>query len=80
MQDGVALEVALECRAAAVELPAVELDDELVRRPVGVDLIALHVGIAGGQRQAVLVTEVVGRVAGLGGARCRASAGDGPRP
>ena len=51
LQGGVAHAIALECRTRAVELVAVELDDEVVVRPEGVDLMAgdQDVDLRGGQ-------------------------------
>jgi hypothetical protein len=58
MQLGVAFLVALERRAGAVVAPAVELDDEVVRRPPGVELVAAELGVHHRAREAVAVAQV----------------------
>ena len=58
MQLGVALLVALERGSGAVVAPAVELDDEVVRGEVGVDLVSTDVRIRERAWKAVTVTEV----------------------
>ena len=54
---GVALAVALEGGAGAVVAPAVELDGELAVRPVGVDLVAVDLGVRERARDGVVVAE-----------------------
>ena len=58
VQLGVALLVALERGSRAVVAPAVELDREVVLRPVGVDLEPADVRVRERARQAVAVAEV----------------------
>ena len=58
LQGGEALAIALERPAAAVEGPAVELDDEPVGRPERVHLVALDENVAGRQREVLGAAEV----------------------
>ncbi len=58
MQFRVALLVALERCPGSVVAPAVELDGEVVLRPVGVDFVAVELLVGERARQAVAVAEV----------------------
>src|SRR3954447_11912389 len=53
LEGGITLAILLEGAAVAVGLPAVELDNETLLRPEGIDQVALHEHVAGGERQAV---------------------------
>jgi len=70
VQLGVALLVALEGAAGAVEAVGVQLDDQVAVRPVGVDLVAVEQRVHRGTRDAVAVAEVEKR-------RLEVAAGEG---
>src|SRR5205085_12109886 len=54
----VAHAIAFERSARAVELPAVELDDQVGVRPGGVDFVAVHDGVADRLRQVAVSTYI----------------------
>jgi hypothetical protein len=77
VEIGVALLVSLERGSRAVVLPAVELDHELVRGPMGVHAIAVEDRVHSWARESVEVAEVdeggLEVAAGVGNALCVSS-------